>query len=151
MNEQHTSVIQNLNSDLFGRFNRLTGYGTLFSDDAFIAYYEHIRIGKNIVFSCVYETGGSMIMRDRDGQTYLFNIYSAHEIRSILFESAEFEGTISDVNKERCLAFSLIVDYKNKREGCLFDTFLSDKLTDAFHTLTVNGESYYITLKKLAG
>ncbi len=148
VHQQHANVIQKLNIDLFGRFNQRNPYGKLFSDEAFIAYYEQTLVRKKIVFACVYEAGGSMVMIDRTGSTYLFNIYSSNEIKNVLFESVEFSHSISDVNKKLCREFKLLADYKKNKEGALLDALLSQTLTDTFHSVSVNEETYYITVQK---
>ncbi len=144
--KEHSRIIQTLNSELFGRFCKYNSYAGLFLHEPFIRFFENILSQQSIIFSCVYESGGSLFMSDYAGNAYLLNIYSLNELKHILFESVEFEESFSDYNKDLCREFKLLVNYKNNESPSLLDPFLSDKITDMFREFLVGDKIYYVTL-----
>ena len=88
-----------------------------------------------------------MIMCDRYNQSHFLNIYKKSSIENVLFTSDEFNNSISEYNKNLCNNYKILVDYKNNKINNLFDTFLSNKLTDQFHSLFIDDEEYFIVFK----
>lgn len=142
--KNHFIVLDNLNKIFFGDSYTLNTYNKIYKDKDFVNFYNCFIDKNNIKFSCVYESGGSMIMYDHQNQKRYMNIYSKDEIESILFESPGFEYSISDINKIRCKNFDLIVNYKNDATGDQIGNFLTPKLTDNFFKLIIEDIPYYI-------
>ena len=145
----HMDVINELNRILYGDFFHTSPYLKVYSNDEFIKIYENILKKESIRFSCVYESGGSMLMCDNNNNTYLLNIYSTDEIQNVLFESVEFEHNISDYNKKLCKSFKILVDYKNNVTGIDVNSYLSNKLIETYDLLSIEGETYYLSFNKL--
>ena len=143
--KNHLTVVEGLNKIFFGDFYKTSPYVELYSHEKFINLYKHIMMTNNIQFSCVYESGGSMVMYDQNFNKRLLNIYKADEIKNVLFESHGFNMSVSDFNKKLCKNFKLLVNYKNDVTGNAIGSFLSNTLTDTFDTLTLENETYYIT------
>ena len=143
--KNHLNVVEELNKIFFGDFYKTSPYVELFSHEKFINLYKHIMMTNNIQFSCVYESGGSMVMYDQNLQKRFLNIYKADEVKNVLFESHGFNHSVSDFNRKLCKEFKLLVNYKNDVTGSAIGSFLSNTLTDTFDTLILENETYYIT------
>lgn len=148
VNKEHFNIINDLNTSLFGSFINHSAYAALFSYPAFIRSYQSILFREKIVFSCVYESGGSLIMLCRDGTSYLFNIYSDTEIQHYLFQSEAYEKNITSTIKEKVERFELIVDYKTNDAHQGLGDLSKTPLTASFSKYTVNDITYFVVFRK---
>lgn len=146
--EQHFKVIQAINADLFGSFAKSSEYTSLFAHIPFIAFYESFLQSNSIVFSCVYEPGGSMIMMCRDGTSYFINIYSEAEIKCSLFPTDAYETQISPLNRKKVERFERIVDYKTNNDQNRLNDLAGLLVTDLFTTYDIQGKKYYVVFRR---
>lgn len=142
--KNHIHIIEKFDKIFFSDFSYISPYVFLFSNPKFINFYKNIINEKEIQFSCVYEANGSMIMYDKNFKKRFLNIYTHSEIENLLFESYGFHESLSDLNKKRCKAFELLVNYKRDDSEELIGSFLSNTLTDDFYSIFIGNEKYYI-------
>ena len=144
----HKQWIEHINARIFGDFYTKGSYKTLFETQRFVDVYTHIIATHSIIFACVYEAGGSMILRDMNNQSFLLNIYSTEEINHVLCASSAFDMHVSAFNKKNVADFICIIDYKNNNtDRSFFDASLSHNMTDMFTVMSVGEETYYITFR----
>ena len=147
--KQHIHIIQDLNQSLFGSFINHSAYATLFSHLPFISMYQSLLNREKIVFSCVYEAGGSLILLCRDGTSFLLNVYSENELCHSLFPSEAYETSLSSQHKEKIERFECIVDYKTNNHQRWFDDLAHVSQVDSFSAYTVKNNTYYVIFKKI--
>jgi len=149
INKNHLSIIDSLNNYYYGDFYDFSPHQKIYNNSTFIKIYNEIIKEYDIKFTCVYEMGGSMIMKDHKGNNFLLNIYSEDELNNVLFESIEFDQYISDYNKKLCKNFEIIIDYKKNTTDYNLNSLLTNKLTDVFKNFKLDGLNYYCVFQKL--
>jgi CheY-like chemotaxis protein len=143
----HSKIIERLNKMFFGDCLRVASYKDLFASEEFSNIYHKTVSNHKIIFSCVYEVCGSMIMIDDKDNHYLFNVYKEQDLKDVLFVSNEFETSLSDLNKQSCKNFERLVDYKDNSNESFLGSSLSNKITDQFSVVNLDRDRYYISFK----
>lgn len=108
----HHQVIDTLNHDVFGVVLQHSLFKELFEHQPFVQYVLSVFNKNKIIFSCVFENEGSLLMMNQSGDSFLLNVYWQDRLQDVFFASSLFEDSLDDDEQEGCLNFTCLFDYK---------------------------------------
>ncbi len=117
----------------------------LFKNQSFISIYKDIFSRENIIFSCIYDPYGSLVLNSKNKE-YVLNVYSQEEIDCLI--NPYLEDITVDF-KEDIISQKRILDYKRLNQTQIPD------ISEWRHYITANfikikgDQSFYLVLKEV--